>query len=214
MNIVLSSLYMQQDKNPDNREEATEIFKKISEAYEVLSDPQKKRDYDRLGRPGRGFEADGMSFSHAQDLFNSFFGGANPFSFFNDIDDFMRGNMFGQRRSSGSRHGSFGMHDPFGMGMFGRDPFASMMGDMGDPFSGMSGSSTMSFHSSSSTMGGGGGTSRSVRKTVRIEDGHQVTRIETTIRHPDGRVETSVEEHAEERQLEDGHRRSRHYLRD
>jgi len=35
------------DKNPDNQEEATEVFKEISEAYSVLSDPEKRVVYDR-----------------------------------------------------------------------------------------------------------------------------------------------------------------------
>ena len=37
------------DANPDNRKEAEEKFKKIGEAYAVLSDPQKKRMYDQFG---------------------------------------------------------------------------------------------------------------------------------------------------------------------
>ena len=37
------------DRNPKNQEEATEKFKKISEAYEVLSDKDKRQIYDQFG---------------------------------------------------------------------------------------------------------------------------------------------------------------------
>jgi len=36
------------DRNPENTEEAGEKFKEINEAYEVLSDKQRKWQYDRL----------------------------------------------------------------------------------------------------------------------------------------------------------------------
>ena len=37
------------DKNPDNQKEAEEKFKEIGEAYSVLSDPQKRNEYDNGG---------------------------------------------------------------------------------------------------------------------------------------------------------------------
>jgi len=39
------------DKNPDNREEAEAAFKSISEAYSVLSDAEKKREYAAASTP-------------------------------------------------------------------------------------------------------------------------------------------------------------------
>lgn len=47
------------DKNPDNQVEATEMFKAIGEAYETLSDPQKRREYD-LGGSSAGFDEEDM----------------------------------------------------------------------------------------------------------------------------------------------------------
>ena len=77
------------DKNPNNREEAEEKFKKINEAYSVLSDKNKRRQYDR----GGDFSFDFGSFN-ADDIFKDFFGGKDPFSdFFGD--DFGGGFHFG-----------------------------------------------------------------------------------------------------------------------
>ncbi len=67
------------DRNPDNPE-AAEKFKEISEAYEVLSDPQKRAIYDSQGLSGlhrsgfRGFEDVEDIFSAFSDLFEEFFG--------------------------------------------------------------------------------------------------------------------------------------------
>jgi len=63
------------DRNPDNPEEAKEKFVQISEAYEILSDPQKRADYDRLGdsafeaNAGGGFNRGGQWFGNADRMF-------------------------------------------------------------------------------------------------------------------------------------------------
>lgn len=40
------------DKNPDNQAEASEKFKEVAEAFDVLSDPQKRQVFDVYGEEG------------------------------------------------------------------------------------------------------------------------------------------------------------------
>lgn len=51
--LTSSFLSMESDKvSPDKRSEAEKKFKSITEAYEVLSDPKKRKIYDTYGEEG------------------------------------------------------------------------------------------------------------------------------------------------------------------
>ncbi|KAL6985358.1 hypothetical protein U1Q18_018733 [Sarracenia purpurea var. burkii] len=79
------------DKNPTSKKEAEAKFKQISEAYEVLSDPQKRAVYDQYGEEGlkdmpppgssgNGGFPNGFNPRNAEDIFAEFFG-SSPFGF-------------------------------------------------------------------------------------------------------------------------------------
>ena len=79
------------DKNPGDKQ-AEENFKEAAEAYDVLSDPQKRQRYDQFGHAGVGGASQGggfgggMSmddiFSQFGDIFGGHFGGFGGFGGF------------------------------------------------------------------------------------------------------------------------------------
>ncbi|MGC1583625.1 MAG: molecular chaperone DnaJ, partial [Candidatus Acidiferrales bacterium] len=81
------------DRNPDNKLEAEDEFRQATEAYSVLSDPQKRSLYDRYGHAGvqqaggsGGFDA--TIFDDFHDIFGDLFG---------------MGDLFGGGRKQGTR---------------------------------------------------------------------------------------------------------------
>ena len=173
------------DKNPDNKEEAERRFKSISEAYDVLSDAEKRRIYDRYGKEGltgpapggggqgggggqHGFSFNfgggrggGFHFRSADEIFREFFE-HDPFG--DDILADFFGGGFGRPRGQQQRQGhSVGRRmDPFGM-MGGFGGFGGMggFGGGGDGHGGFGGGHGGAFSDSFFNMGGGGGFSSS-----------------------------------------------------
>ncbi|MFA5511554.1 MAG: DnaJ domain-containing protein, partial [Candidatus Kapaibacterium sp.] len=86
------------DKNPDNPE-AENLFKEAAEAYEVLSNEDKRARYDRYGHEGLRGGQDYHSYSNINDIFSSFgdiFGGRGSI-----FEEYF--NTGGRQRYSGER---------------------------------------------------------------------------------------------------------------
>jgi molecular chaperone DnaJ len=95
------------DRNPDNKE-AEEKFKEATEAYEILSDGDKRARYDRYGHQGVRGGADFGQYSNINDIFSQFgdiFGssGSGGGSIFDEIFSGAGGRSRGSRRTSGER---------------------------------------------------------------------------------------------------------------
>jgi molecular chaperone DnaJ len=76
------------DKNPGNKE-AENLFKEASESYTILSDPEKKNQYDKYGHSGVGSISSEDVSVNIQDIFGDIFG-----------------DFFGEKTSSRAQRGS------------------------------------------------------------------------------------------------------------
>ena len=97
------------DLHPDDKK-AQEKFKEINEAYEVLSDPEKRKTYDTFGSSGNF--TGGMNFDPSQYGYSYTTGGGGDFSDFFDM--FFGGGATSAGGSSKRRSRSFNMSDIFG----------------------------------------------------------------------------------------------------
>ena len=157
------------DKNPDNKEEAEAKFKSISEAYEVLSDKNKREVYDKYGKDGLktggvgrrshyGGQEFFFEFQDPQEIFKQFFGGEDPFS-----------NIFSNMSHENHSRAHRNTYDPFSA-MFNFPSFGGFTdSNFGDEFANV--------HTSFFGSPGSGSKIKSISKTTKFVNGET---IETT----------------------------------
>lgn len=130
------------DKNPNNKEQAEERFKLVSEAYEILSNKDKRQVYDRYGKEGLSarptdgggeFAADvfdmfssSQNFRSPEEVFREFFGSSS----IHDIFDLVFQSFGGYQDSTDTGNASRRSNRRRNTDFFGTDVFND-----GDQFS-------------------------------------------------------------------------------
>lgn len=104
------------DRNPGDKE-AEAKFKEVSAAYEVLSDPDKKRKYDTFGHAGDGFPGGAGGFPGG---FPGGFGGGGAQQVDPEMAEELFRNIFGGAGAGGGGAGGFDLGDLLGGGRRGR----------------------------------------------------------------------------------------------
>ena len=85
------------DRNPGKEKWANDKFKEINEAFSVLGDPEKRKQYDRFGTVGNIGDIFGSPYTRAtfEDLMKDFGGSGLRFDFLDDIfGDLLKGRHF------------------------------------------------------------------------------------------------------------------------
>jgi DnaJ-class molecular chaperone len=104
------------DRNPGKEKWANEKFKEINEAFSVLGDPEKRRQYDQFGTVGNIGDIFGSPFTRTtfEDLMKDFGGAGLAFDFLDNIfADFLRGKGFSFKTFSQGFGGTSGMRFQF-----------------------------------------------------------------------------------------------------
>ncbi len=100
------------DRNPGKEQWANEKFKEINEAFSVLGDPGKRKQYDQFGTAGNVGDIFGSPFTRTtfEDLMKDFGGSGLGFGFLDDIfGDFLGGRGFSFKKFSRGFGGSRGV---------------------------------------------------------------------------------------------------------
>ena len=112
------------DRNPGREKETNEKFKEINEAYEVLGDPGKRKQYDMFGTVGTG-DIFGSPFTRSgfEEVMRDFGKGGLGFDFLKNIFD-------GFEFSGQPGRVEFRTNRPGGKTFYGQVPLEDMLGDL------------------------------------------------------------------------------------